>query len=78
MKRFDSAVSVILAFLVLLSATLSCNFDETEEKKNLFNHYYSIEPEFLLADLEEGQTKVFSPIAEEPVDIPLDQQILVP
>jgi len=78
MKRFDPGVSVILALLVLLSATLSCNFDETEKKTNLFNHYYSIEPEVLLDQLEEGQTNVFSPIADEPIDIPPDQQILVP
>lgn len=78
MKRFDPAVTVILAILVLLSATLSCNFEETEEKTNLFSHYYSIEPEVLLEELEEGQTNVFSPIADEPVDIPPDQRILVP
>jgi hypothetical protein len=78
MKRFGPVGSVILAFLVLVSATLSCNFDETEEKTNLFNHYYSIDPEFLLDSLKEGKANVFSPIAEEPVDIPPDQQILVP
>ncbi|MDQ3004944.1 MAG: hypothetical protein M3R47_06115 [Chloroflexota bacterium] len=78
MKRFGLAGSVILPLLVLVSATLSCNFNETEEKTNLFNHYYSIEPELLLDSLKAGKTNVFFPIAGEPVDIPLDQQILVP
>ena len=77
MKQFGPAGSVILALLVLLSATLSCNFDETEEKTNLFNHYYSIEPESLFDALEAGITNVFSPIAEAPVDIPPNQQIPV-
>ena len=58
MKQFGPAGSVILALLVLLSATLSCNFDETEEKTNLFNHYYSIEPESLFDALEAGIERV--------------------
>jgi hypothetical protein len=77
MKEFSSGVSVILASVVLFGAILSCNFNETEERANLFHHYYFIEPEMLLEMLESGNTSVFSPISEEPPLIPSDQQIPV-
>jgi hypothetical protein len=77
MKGFFSGVSVILAFAVLFGATLSCNFNEVEERTNLFHHYYAIEPETLLDMLESGNTNVFSPISEEPSLIPSSQQIPV-
>ncbi len=77
MKKPNPVISLALAFIVLFSATLSCNVGETEEKTNLFYHYYSFEPEFLLDAFEAGNVDVFSPIDEQPARIPSDQQIPV-
>jgi hypothetical protein len=63
-----------IGILVLLASWA----DREEEKTNNFSQLYSIEPASLLEDLEQGKRNVFSPIAEEPLWPPPDQQIPVP
>ena len=52
--------------------------DRREEKTNLFNQLYRIEPESLLAEIEHGNTVVFFPIDEDPPWPSPNQQIPVP
>jgi hypothetical protein len=66
--------TVLFAVLVLLESAS----DRREEKTNLFNQLYRIEPKSLLDDLEQGKIDVFSPIDEEPPWPHPDQQIPVP
>jgi hypothetical protein len=65
---------VVFGVLVLLESVS----DRREEKTNLFNQLYSIEPESLLGKIEQGKTDVFFPIDEEPPWPPPDQQVPVP
>lgn len=78
MKQAKPAIPIFLAIVFLFSATIACNFDESEDETNLFYHYYSIQPESLLGELEAGNIDVFLPVTERPSPIPPDQQIPVP
>jgi hypothetical protein len=88
MKRFILAILAISAQILIFLMCCGIPFgvlvflesvsDRQEEKTNLFNQLYSIEPQSLLDDLEQGKSNVFSPIDERPPWPPLDQQIPVP
>ena len=80
MKHLNPAIPIVLGFVGLCAALVLCEVvsDKEEEKTNLFYHYYSIQPESLLHELEVGDVNAFHPIDEEPPFIPLDQQITVP
>jgi hypothetical protein len=84
MKRFTLAIplpiSVCLMCIVCFGVLVLVESvsDKREEKTNLFNQLYSIEPESLLGDIEQGKADGFFPIDEEPPWPPPDQQIPVP
>jgi hypothetical protein len=79
MKRFSLAITIFLACVIAFGilVLLDSLFDTRETKTNLFFHYYSIEPESLLAELNTGKVDVFSPIAEEPPSVPPEKQLSV-
>ena len=66
---------VTVAGILVLFASWA---ERREEKRNLFDQLYRIEPESLLADIEQGKTNVFIPIEEDPPWPSPDQQIPVP
>jgi hypothetical protein len=80
MKRFILPISLCLicaacfGVLVLLESAS----DRREEKTNIFNQLYSIEPKSLLGDIAQGKEDIFIPIEEEPPWPAPDQQIPVP
>jgi hypothetical protein len=87
MKRILLAILAISAQIIIclmcaapfgVLVFLESVFDKQEEKTNLFNQFYSIEPQSLLDDLEQGKSNVFSPIDERPPWPSPDQQIPVP
>ena len=84
MKRFISAISLPISLFLICVACfgilvlIESISDRREEKTNLFNQMYRIEPESLLAEIEHGNTAVFFPIDEDPPWPSPDQQLPVP
>ena len=76
MKQGKSSSFVILAAVILLSATLSCNVDEKEDQIHLFDQYYTIEPTSLMDALKRGET-AFTPVNQRPELVPFDKQVVV-
>ena len=80
MKRLILAIPLPISLCLMCAACfgvlvlLESVSDKRETKTNLFFHYYIIEPESMLEALNAGKVEMFSPVAEEPPSIPLQQQ----
>jgi hypothetical protein len=84
MKRFILAIPLPISLSLICVACfgvlvlLESMSDRREETTKLFDQLYSIEPESLLSEIEQGKTDVFSPIDVEPPWPSPDQQVPVP
>ena len=77
MNRIRNSIPFAFTIIALFGATLSCNFDETENKAIIFSQYYKINSQSLLGSLKVGETDTFSQVDRQPKHVPQEQQLVV-